>query len=42
VRSKLATLGSYTNPLSPQDTTRFIQTEQQTWTPLLEELARSQ
>ncbi|MCX7310575.1 MAG: tripartite tricarboxylate transporter substrate binding protein [Alphaproteobacteria bacterium] len=42
VRSKLATLGSYTHPLSPQDTTKFIQTEQQTWTPLLEELARSQ
>jgi tripartite-type tricarboxylate transporter receptor subunit TctC len=42
VRSKLATLGSYTHPLSPQDTTKFIQAEQQTWTPLLEELARSQ
>src|SRR3954451_7428206 len=42
VRSKLATLGSYTHPLSPQDTTQFIQTEQHTWTPLLEELARQQ
>ena len=42
VRSKLATLGSYAHPLSPQDTTKFIQTEQQTWTPLLDELARSQ
>jgi tripartite-type tricarboxylate transporter receptor subunit TctC len=42
VRSKLATLGSYTHPLSPEDTTKFIQNEQQTWTPVLEELARSQ
>jgi tripartite-type tricarboxylate transporter receptor subunit TctC len=42
VRSKLAAVGSYARPLSPQDTTRFIQDEQRTWGPLLEELARSQ
>jgi tripartite-type tricarboxylate transporter receptor subunit TctC len=42
VRRKLAVLGSYTNPLSPQDTVKFIQAEQGTWTPLLEELAKSQ
>jgi tripartite-type tricarboxylate transporter receptor subunit TctC len=41
VRSKLATLGSYTHPLSPEETTRFIQTEQKTWTPLLQELAQN-
>ena len=42
VRSKLATLGSYARPMSPQDTTSFIQTEQRTWAPLLEDLARGQ
>jgi tripartite-type tricarboxylate transporter receptor subunit TctC len=42
VKGKLAAIGSYTNPLSPQHTMKFIQTEQSTWTPLLEELARSQ
>jgi len=42
VRSKLAAVGSYARPLSPQDTTLFIQTEQRTWGPLLEEFARSQ
>jgi tripartite-type tricarboxylate transporter receptor subunit TctC len=41
VRSKLAAVGSYARPLSPQDTTNFIQTEQRTWGPLLEELARN-
>ena len=41
VRGKLATVGSYARPLSPQDTTNFIQTEQRTWGPLLEELARN-
>jgi len=42
VRGKLAAVGSYARPLSPQDTTLFIQTEQRTWGPLLEELARGQ
>jgi tripartite-type tricarboxylate transporter receptor subunit TctC len=42
VKSKLAALGSYTHPLSPQDTMKFIQGEQSTWTPVLEDLARSQ
>ena len=42
VRSRLAAVGSYARPLSPQDTTSFIQAEQRTWEPLLEELARSQ
>jgi tripartite-type tricarboxylate transporter receptor subunit TctC len=41
VRSKLAAVGSYARPLSPQDTVDFIQTEQRTWGPLLEELARN-
>jgi tripartite-type tricarboxylate transporter receptor subunit TctC len=42
VRGKLAAVGSYARPLSPQDTTSFIQTEQRTWGPLLEELSKSQ
>jgi tripartite-type tricarboxylate transporter receptor subunit TctC len=42
VRGKLAAVGSYSRPMSPQDTTRFIQTEQRTWGPLLDELAGSQ
>jgi tripartite-type tricarboxylate transporter receptor subunit TctC len=42
VRSKLAALGSYARPMSPQDTTSFIQGEQRTWGPLLEELAGNQ
>jgi tripartite-type tricarboxylate transporter receptor subunit TctC len=42
VRSKLAAVGSYARPMSPQDTTAFIQTEQRTWGPLLEELSRGQ
>jgi tripartite-type tricarboxylate transporter receptor subunit TctC len=42
VRGKLAAVGSYARPMSPQDTTAFIQTEQRTWGPLLEELSRGQ
>jgi tripartite-type tricarboxylate transporter receptor subunit TctC len=42
VRGKLAAVGSYARPMSPQDTTNFIQTEQRTWAPLLEDLERSQ
>jgi tripartite-type tricarboxylate transporter receptor subunit TctC len=41
VRTKLAALGSYTHPLSPDDTTVFIQSEQRTWGPILDDLARS-
>jgi hypothetical protein len=42
VRSKLAAVGSYARPMSPQDTTTFIQTEQRIWGPLLDELSRGQ
>lgn len=41
VRTKLAVVGSYARPMSPQDTTQFILTEQRTWGPLLEELSRA-
>lgn len=39
LRGKLAALGSYTRPMSPEDTIDFIQAEQRTWAPLLEELS---
>jgi tripartite-type tricarboxylate transporter receptor subunit TctC len=42
VRSKLAAVGSYARPTSPEETTNFIQGEQRTWGPLLEELSRAQ
>ena len=42
LRSKLAAVGSYTRGLAPADTTKFIQTEQQTWGPMLDDLARGQ
>jgi tripartite-type tricarboxylate transporter receptor subunit TctC len=41
VRTRLAALGSYTHPLSPTETAAFIQSEQQTWGPILDDLARS-
>jgi tripartite-type tricarboxylate transporter receptor subunit TctC len=41
-RTKLTTLGSYPRPMSPQDTTEFIQNEQRIWTPLLDDLAKNQ
>jgi len=42
VRGKLATVGSYARPMTPQDTAAFIQNEQRTWGPLLEALAKTQ
>lgn len=41
VKTKLAAVGSYAHPLSPEDTSGFIQNEQRTWGPLLEELSRN-
>jgi tripartite-type tricarboxylate transporter receptor subunit TctC len=42
LRTKLAAVGSYTRGLAPADTAKYIQTEQQTWSPILEDLARPQ
>jgi tripartite-type tricarboxylate transporter receptor subunit TctC len=42
VRNKLAAVGSYARPTSPEETINFIQTEQRTWGPLLDELSRAQ
>jgi tripartite-type tricarboxylate transporter receptor subunit TctC len=41
LRSRLAALGSYTRPMSPEDTINFIQAEQRTWGPLLDELSQT-
>ncbi len=41
VTNRLAAIGSYARPTSPQETAAFIQREQRTWEPLLDELARS-
>ena len=40
--SEIARLGSYTNPMSPTETTAFIHKQQQTWQPVLDEIARKQ
>lgn len=40
VRSRLAKIGSYTRPMSPQDTVKYIQTDQQTWGTILEDVAK--
>ena len=42
VRSKLAAVGSYARPTSPQETTKFIQNEQRIWGPVLDDLSRGQ
>lgn len=42
VRSRLAALGSYTRPMSPEDTVKYIKSEQATWGPVLDDLARPQ
>ena len=41
IRKRLATLGSYSRPLSPEDTVKHIQQEQQTWGVILEDIARA-
>jgi tripartite-type tricarboxylate transporter receptor subunit TctC len=42
LNKKLATLGSYTNPMSPTEATTFVHKQQQTWQPVLDEIARTQ
>jgi tripartite-type tricarboxylate transporter receptor subunit TctC len=39
---KLATLGSYTNPMSPAEATAFVHKQQQMWQPVLDEIAKKQ
>ncbi len=40
-RTKLETTGNYPNPMSPSELLAFIQAEQQSWKPVLEEIARN-
>ena len=42
LEKKIARLGSYTNSMSPTETTAFIHKQQQTWQPVLDEIARKQ
>ena len=40
-RSKLVSTGNYANPMSPNELVAFIQAEQKTWKPALEQAARN-
>jgi tripartite-type tricarboxylate transporter receptor subunit TctC len=40
-RTKLETTGNYPNPMSPSELQAFIQMEQKTWKPVLDEIARN-
>jgi tripartite-type tricarboxylate transporter receptor subunit TctC len=42
LEKKLATLGSYTNPMSPAEAMAFVRKQQQTWQPVLDEIAKQQ
>ena len=42
LEKKLATLGSYTRPMSAAEATAFIHKQQQMWQPVLDEIARKQ
>jgi tripartite-type tricarboxylate transporter receptor subunit TctC len=42
LQKKLATLGSYTNPMSAAEATAFVHKQQQTWQPVLDEIAKKQ
>jgi tripartite-type tricarboxylate transporter receptor subunit TctC len=42
LQRKLAPRGSYTNPMSAAETTAFVHKQQQTWQPILDEIAKNQ
>jgi tripartite-type tricarboxylate transporter receptor subunit TctC len=42
LQTKLAKLGSYTNPMSAAEATAFVHQQQQTWQPVLDEIVRKQ
>jgi len=42
LQKKLAPLGSYTNPMSPAEATAFVHRQQQTWQPVLDEIANNE
>ena len=41
-REFITLLGSYTNPMSAAETTAFVHKQQQTWQPILDEIAKNQ
>jgi tripartite-type tricarboxylate transporter receptor subunit TctC len=41
VKARLAGIGSYVRPTSPQETIEYIRREQRTWEPILEKLSRA-
>jgi tripartite-type tricarboxylate transporter receptor subunit TctC len=42
LQKKLATLGSYANPMTPAETLAFVHRQQQMWQPVLDEIAKKQ
>ena len=42
LQKKLASLGSYTNPMSAAEATAFVHKQQQMWQPVLDEIAKKQ
>src|SRR5262249_42652422 len=42
LQAKLAKLGSYTNPMSAAEVTAFVHQQQQTWQPVVDEIAKKQ
>jgi len=40
-RTKLESTGNYPNPMSPSELMSFIQSEQRTWKPVVDEIARN-
>jgi tripartite-type tricarboxylate transporter receptor subunit TctC len=42
LQKKLAPLGSYTNPMSPGEATGFVHKQQQTWQPILDDIAKNE
>jgi hypothetical protein len=41
-RNLLCALGSYANPMSAAEATAFVHKQQQTWQPILDEIAKNQ
>ena len=40
VKKRLAVIGSYTNPMTPQETEAFVAKEQETWLPVLQQISK--
>ena len=40
IKKRLAAIGSYTNPMTPQETEAFVAKEQETWLPVLQRVSK--